>query len=184
MKKSHILLLLLALLLILSAVGCQAPVTETPEPENEQVPDASGDPSDSDLSPDDFLSTNGYPTGFSITLIGEEGYGFDTANARVFCGAEEKTYNFSSRLSSLYYEMSECNLYTICEASADLTYKAICGEEPSAENETYYLTFTDNGKTYSIKTDKAAMSAYASRSDVSNVSALIKSFSNFAKAIY
>ena len=76
--------------------------------------------------------------------------------------------------------MTEHNIYELC-AVGDLTYKAISGNDYTDLNEIYELTFTDNGTTYTVKTDKAALTAYASRSDISNLSGLVQSFTNLAR---
>ena len=184
MKKHHILLLLLAALLLLSAVACQGTPPEAPSNGDAGAPPLEG-PTDGTIptTPDDYLDQNGYPMGFSITLVGENGYGLDTARSCVFYGSAEAPCEFSaSTLASLYYEMTEHDIYAICEAGGDLTYKTISGDEPAGENETYYLTFTEGDVTHSVKTDKAAWEAYADRPDVSNLASLIKSFSGFARS--
>lgn len=181
MKKRHILLLLLAALLLLSAVACQGTPPEAPN--GDTTPGENPTEGTTPVTPDDHLEKNGYPLNFSITLVGENGYGLDTARSCVFYGSAETPCEFSaSTLASLYYEMTEHDIYAICEAGGDLTYKTISGDEPAGENETYYLTFTEGDVTHSVKTDKAAWEAYADRPDVSNLATLIKSFSGFARS--
>lgn len=187
MKKIRFFALLTALLLLLSFAACKK---EEGEGDNETypphqnglvingapVPDANED-GVSDAS--DFLLATGYPLGFTLQLTGEQGYGFDTATGTVFRGSEQKSCDFSSHLAALYAEMTEHDIYALCE-KGDLTYKAISGKDTADLNETYTLTFNNNGTTYTVKTDKAAFQSYGERSDISNLSALVESFSNFA----
>ncbi|MBE6689765.1 MAG: hypothetical protein E7590_00580 [Ruminococcaceae bacterium] len=186
MKLRIISLLLILLLLLPLVIGCR----QTPPPANEGgVPPTEGaapeEPTDDkDLSADDHLEQKGYPLGFSISLIGLDGYGFNTADGLISYGTESKSFDFSDYLKILYYEMTERNVYAICESGGDLTYQTLAGEPPAEMSEGYRLTFTDNGVTYTIRTDRAALEAFGTRSDVSNFNGLLLSFSGFARTRY
>ena len=182
MRKLRFLALLLTLVLLVSVTACKKDDTDPPTPDNTgtngtDVEDVNND-GVSDAA--DYKLVNGYPLGFTLRLTGESGYGFDTASGQVFCGTEQKACDFTPQLSALYNEMTEHNIYDLC-AVGDLTYKAISGNDYNELNEVYELTFTEDGTTYSVKTDKAALIGYANRSDISNLSGLLQSFSNFAR---
>lgn len=187
MRNFRFFAFLLALLLLLSATACKKGENESngnpPTPNGEQAggPVIGDTDGDGTADADDYKMTMGYPLGFTLRFTGESGYGFDTASGQVFCGTEPKACDFTALLSALYSEMTEHNIYVLC-ATNDLTYKAISGNDYNELNEVYELTFTDNGTTYSVKTDKAALLGYADRSDISNLSSLIQSFSNLARS--
>jgi len=179
--KKRILALLLALLLLVPLGACKRNKGDeppyTPNGGTESISDGEENEGNSQDGP--------LPVGFSLYFVGEGGYGLDIANNRLLHGAESKNFDFSAILNALYYDMTECNIYAICRATPDLTYKAISGQEPTGENELYQLTFTDNGETYSIKTDKAALAAYQdTRSDISNLRSLVTNFSGFVRTRY
>jgi hypothetical protein len=186
MRKLNFFALLLALVLLLSATACKKDVTDGDLPPSAADAETAGGAGAGDengegtLDADDFKMEMGYPLGFTLRMTGESGYGFDTASKQVFCGTEQKPCDLSAKLSALYGEMTEHDIYNLC-ATGDLTYKAISGNDYHELNESYELVFTENGTTYSVKTDKAALLAYATRSDISNLSGLIRSFSNLAR---
>ena len=183
MKKLRFLAWLMAILLLLSVAACKKD-----EANGNGTPDSSGEDAATNApdtgsvtDADDYRMAMGFPLGFSLRVTGQSGYGFDTASGTVFCGSEQKTYNFAPHLSALYAEMTEHDIYALC-ATGDLTYKAIAGSDTADLNESYTLTFTDNGTTYTVKTDKAALNAYADRSDIANLASLIQSLSGFAQS--
>ena len=180
MKKLRFLAWMMILLLLLSAVACKKDdVSGNGTPGGQDAATDSPDVN-SETYADDYKAATGYPLGFTLRLTGQSGYGFDTASGTVFCGSEQKSYDFTSHLGALYAEMTEHDIYALC-ATGDLTYKAIAGSDTTDLNETYTLTFTDNGTTYTVKTDKAALTAYADRSDIANLASLIQSLSGFAQ---
>lgn len=190
--KKRILAMLLALLLLCALVACH----KAPPPNDGTAPDVPSDPSQPEApeapaeeegpwDADQHLQQKGYPLGYTILFVGEGGVTIDTANAQIVKNGVPKGYDFTSKLASLYYEMCEHDLYIICEqGAADLTYKAFSGSEPQGENERYTLTFTDDGKTYTVVTDKAALQSYAYLSTVGNMASLITSWTNLANHLY
>ncbi len=189
--KKRIFTILLALLLLCALGACKkAPPTGGDTPTDPSSPEEQGPaqvapgaedvPSDAD----EHLLQMGYPLGYSVVFVGKEGIAFDTANAQITKNGVEKSYDFTTKLAAMYNEMSEHNLYEICGATADLTYKALSGADPEGENERYTLTFTDNGVTYTVVTDKAALERHSTRSDISNLSSLITSWTNLANLLY
>ena len=190
--KKRLLAMLLALLLLCAFSACKKspppPTGEAPtiptEPSQPQdpAPEISGEdgPTEGDL----HLLQKGYPLGYSIVFVGTGGVSFDTVNAQITKGGTPKGYDFTSKLAALYNEMCEHNLYAICEATSDLTYEALSGVAPEGENERYTLTFTDNGVTHTVITDKAALERHSTRSDISNLNTLIISWTNLANFLY
>ena len=196
MRKIRILALLSALTLLYCMGACKKEKgsdgdgTPAPPPQSSIVINGEGGSSPSTDSGEisdaqEHMAVKGYPLGFTLYVCGEGGYGFDTADSTVFCGNAPKTFDFTSMLPSLYQEMTEHNIYSICSTASDLTYRTITGTDPTGANEVYRLTFTDNGTTYTVTTDKAAIENYAAgHSDLADLAALLVSFSGLARVKY
>lgn len=194
MRKKRFLAFWAVLLLLLSLAACrkeEEPTPATPDgsatlPSQIQtntkppVPNPDGDPAGTEESEADyFLSQNGYPYGFTLRFAAN-GRGFDTGAGQLFDGSATTAYDFSAKLASLYYDMTEQDIYTICNDHSDLTYAALSdGAAPTGSNVLYTISFTDNGTTYQVKVDSAAIAAYPNNPRISQMQVLIADFSGF-----
>ena len=176
--KKRILCLLLALALLATLAACK-------REEEPPIGDEPGDPDPvdrTDLDPELFLAQNGYPLAFTLTFSygreGERGKGFETATGKVFDGILKYDRDYTSILSTLYYELSAAKAELICAESPDMTGFALSGGTLTApaDNITYAITFTTHEGTYSILTDTLALETYPENSHIDSLNVLITSF--------
>ncbi len=187
MKKTRILALLLALLLLaLPLLSCsdkpetppEAPLPSTPQsptpegdgPANDGEPNTDPD-YDPTKDPELFLSNNGYPMEFKVVFT-KDGYGFDTAAGTILNGSNSLRYTFAGDdLRDLYRIFDNCNLWTLPTA---LTYSQLTGNSAGESVLLYALTVSTvdrEARTYYI--DSAAISRLSSDPNVANLSAAV-----------
>lgn len=196
MKIARLLAGILACLLLFALVSCNKEEEPTPspngafiagdgEPDGENTNGSADPPSTgegTDPEADDYMATKGYPYGFTLRFAKGD-WGFDTASG-FFSGTLTSPYDFSADLAALYQDILERNIYEISRLHADLTYATLSGgQTPPADTVTYTVTFTDNGNTYTVTTDSAALNAYGAatqNSHVSNMKGMIHVLNGYA----
>jgi hypothetical protein len=169
MRKLRFLAFFLLLFLLLSAISCK-------KDELSEGPNA--DPSG---PADEQAGEESAPGEVPFSVRFEAGNeGFDTAAGTLLVAGVSMPRDFSKDLAELKSRLTECNAFQICLSNGDLTYHTLSGgSDPVGENMLYTISFVADDEMRTITIDDAAIRAYASEnSNVSNISALIGSFTS------
>lgn len=169
MKKRSLFLLLAVLLLCFGACRKDEELDTPPAGEPEGTEQVGDDGSE----PDTFFEQNGYPADYVIRFeAGEDG--FDTAAGELRRGNVLYSFDFTPKLGSLYYDVSEKNFYALPE---DLSLLALTGTAAPEGTRTYRVSITLNGETHTVSTDAEALRV-TGNSDISNLDSLVGEFLN------
>lgn len=121
---------------------------------------------------DTFLQKNGYTEDFSIVFEAGEN-GLDTTKKEILYQNVLYTYDFTPHLRGIAYDLGEYNFRNLPE---DLTYKAITQEDAPQGTATYTITIVEEGKTYRLLTDAAALEIKGN-SDLAYAVAIVRTLS-------
>lgn len=164
--------LLAAVLLLCSRTACKKDAT-LPGGDSAKIPPAdSGNGGDEEGNPNAFFERNGYTEDFTLRFAAGEDF-FDTATGEIFCAGTRYRFDFAPELASLYNSLSEHNFSNL---PADMTCKALSGNDAPEGAKVYTLTVTDSGVTHTLTTDEEALKL-SSTSNLSNLSVIIREFS-------
>ena len=164
--------LLAAVLLLCSLAACKKDAT-LPGGDSAKIPPAdSGNGSAEEGNPNAFFERNGYTEDFILRFAAGEDF-FDTATGEIFCAGTRYRFDFAPELASLYNSLSEHNFSNL---PADMTCKALSGNDAPEGAKVYTLTVTDSGVTHTLTTDEEALKL-SSTSNLSNLSVIIREFS-------
>lgn len=164
--------LLAAVLLLCSLAACKKDAT-LPGGDSAQIPPAdSGNGGAEEGNPNAFFERNGYTEDFTLRFAAGEDF-FDTATGEIFCAGTRYRFDFAPELASLYNSLSEHNFSNL---PADMTCKALSGNDAPEGAKVYTLTVTDSGVTHTLTTDEEALKL-SSTSNLSNLSVIIREFS-------
>lgn len=164
--------LLAAVLLLCSLAACKKDAT-LPGGDSAKFPPAdSGNGGAEEGNPNAFFERNGYTEDFTLRFAAGEDF-FDTATGEIFCAGTRYRFDFAPELASLYNSLSEHNFSNL---PADMTCKALSGNDAPEGAKVYTLTVTDSGVTHTLTTDEEALKL-SSTSNLSNLSVIIREFS-------
>lgn len=164
--------LLAAVLLLCSLAACKKDAT-LPGGDSAKIPPAdSGNGGAKEGNPNAFFERNGYTEDFTLRFAAGEDF-FDTATGEIFCAGTRYRFDFAPELASLYNSLSEHNFSNL---PADMTCKALSGNDAPEGAKVYTLTVTDSGVTHTLTTDEEALKL-SSTSNLSNLSVIIREFS-------
>lgn len=164
--------LLAAVLLLCSLAACKKDAT-LPGGDSAKIPPAdSGNGGAEEGNPNAFFERNGYTEDFTLRFVAGEDF-FDTATGEIFCAGTRYRFDFAPELASLYNSLSEHNFSNL---PADMTCKALSGNDAPEGAKVYTLTVTDSGVTHTLTTDEEALKL-SSTSNLSNLSVIIREFS-------
>lgn len=164
--------LLAAVLLLCSLAACKKDAT-LPGGDSAKIPLAdSGNGGAEEGNPNAFFERNGYTEDFTLRFAAGEDF-FDTATGEIFCAGTRYRFDFAPELASLYNSLSEHNFSNL---PADMTCKALSGNDAPEGAKVYTLNVTDSGVTHTLTTDEEALKL-SSTSNLSNLSVIIREFS-------
>ena len=163
--------LLAAVLLLCSLAACKKNTT-LPGGDSAKFPPAdNGGSSAEDGNPNAFFEQNGYTEGFTLRFTAGADV-LDTAASEIVFSGTRYSFDFTAELASFYRSLSEHNFVNL---PADMTYKALSGNDAPEDARVYTFTVTDLGETRTVTTDDAALKL-PSTSNLSNLSVLIREF--------
>ena len=164
--------LLAAVLLLCSLAACKKNTT-LPGGDSAKFPPADGGNGGAEEgNPNAFFERNGYTEDFTLRFAAGEDF-FDTATGEIFYAGTQYRFDFAPELAALYNSLSEHNFSNL---PADMTYKALSGNDAPEDARVYTFTVTDLGETRTVTTDDAALKL-PSTSNLSNLSVIIREFS-------
>lgn len=164
--------LLAAVLLLCSLAACKKDATLPGGDSAKISPADSGNGGAEERNPNAFFERNGYTEDFTLRFAAGEDF-FDTATGEIFCAGTRHRFDFAPELASLYNSLSEHNFSNL---PADMTCKALSGNDAPEGAKVYTLTVTDSGVTHTLTTDEEALKL-SSTSNLSNLSVIIREFS-------
>ncbi len=164
--------LLAAVLLLCSLAACKKDATLPGGDSAKISPADSGNGGAEEGNPNAFFERNGYTEDFTLRFAAGEDF-FDTATGEIFCAGTRYRFDFAPELASLYNSLSEHNFSNL---PADMTCKALSGNDAPEGAEVYTLTVTDSGVTHTLTTDEEALKLPFT-SNLSNLSVIIREFS-------
>lgn len=164
--------LLAAVLLLCSLAACKKDAI-LPGGDSAKIPPADSENRGAEEgNPNAFFERNGYTEDFTLRFAAGEDF-FDTATGEIFCAGTRYRFDFAPELASLYNSLSEHNFSNL---PADMTCKALSGNDAPEGAKVYTLTVTDSGVTHTLTTDEEALKL-SSTSNLSNLSVIIREFS-------
>lgn len=169
--------LLAAVLLLCSLTACKKDAT-LPGGDSAKIPpansggDNNGDNSAGEGNPNLFFEQNGYTEDFALRFTAGADV-LDTATGEIVFSGTRYAFDFTAELSSFYHSLSEHNFSNL---PADMTCKALSGNDAPEGAEVYTLTVTDSGVTHTLTTDEEALKLPFT-SNLSNLSVIIREFS-------
>lgn len=163
--------LLAAMLLLCSLAACKKDTT-LPGGDSAKSPTADyGGNSAENSNPNSFFEQTGYTEDFTLRFTAGADV-LDTATGEIVFSGMHYSFDFTAELSSFYHSLSEHNFGNL---PADMTSKALSGNDAPEDARVYTFTVTDLGVTHTVITDDAALQL-SSTSNLSNLSALVREF--------
>lgn len=168
--------LLAAVLLLCSLAACKKDATlpggdSAKNPPADSGGDSNGDNSAGEGNPNLFFEQNGYTEDFALRFTAGADV-LDTATGEIVFSGTRYAFDFTAELASFYHSLSEHNFGNL---PADMTCRALSGNDAPEDATVYTFTVTDLGVTRTVTTDGAALQL-PSTSNLSNLSALIREF--------
>lgn len=176
--KKRLLALLAAFLLLFPLAACKKDATLPGGDAGFPPADDGGTtPGNNNGNTNAFYEEHGYTEDFTLRFSSGED-SLDTAKGEITYEGVLYGFDFTPELASFYNSLLERNFQNL---PADMTLKALTGEEAPEGTRVYTFTVTDLGKTYTVTTDEAALKR-PSTPNLSNLTSLIREFSGLLAA--